>query len=63
MKTVIELAKQAGNNDLFDAMQVEFLERFVELVCADEREQCAKECKFGRSSADIEQAIRARNTP
>ena len=27
---------------------------------AAEREACAKECKFGRSSADIEQAIRAR---
>ena len=27
---------------------------------AAEREECAKTCKFGRSSADIEQAIRAR---
>jgi hypothetical protein len=40
------------------------LERFAELVRADaiaeERKACAKECKFGRSSADIEQAIRAR---
>jgi len=26
-----------------------------------EREACAKLCKFGRSSADIEQAIRARS--
>jgi regulator of sigma D len=40
------------------------LTRFADLVAvsakAEERELCAKECKFGRSSADIEQAIRAR---
>lgn len=41
------------------------LKAFAELVRADaiaeERKACAKECKFGRSSADIEQAIRARS--
>lgn len=40
------------------------LTRFAALVAAaakaEEREACAKECKFGRSSADIEQATRAR---
>jgi len=36
------------------------LERFVALVRADEREACAKECKFDRTAADIEIAIRAR---
>ena len=45
MKTVIELAIDAGNDDLFDPMQVEFLERFAERVRADEREACAKVCE------------------
>lgn len=37
MKTTIELAREAGNDDLFDAMQVAFLERLEALVRADER--------------------------
>lgn len=41
MKTVIEMAREAGNDGLFDAMQVEFLERFAELVRAQENEACA----------------------
>ena len=41
MKTVIEMAKEAGNDDLFDAMQVAFLERLVDLARAEEREACA----------------------
>ena len=45
MKTTIELAREAGNDDLFDAMQVAFLERFEALVRADEREACAKVCE------------------
>jgi hypothetical protein len=52
MKTTIELAREAGNGDLFDAMQVAFLERLVALVRADEREQykwdihsCGPTCK------------------
>jgi hypothetical protein len=36
------------------------LKAFEALVRADEREACAKECKFDRTSADIEIAIRAR---
>lgn len=36
-----------------------WMERTAILI-RGEREACAKECKFGRSSADIEQAIRAR---
>ncbi len=39
MKTAIELARAAGNNDLFDSMQVEFLERLVDLARAEEREK------------------------
>lgn len=34
MKTVIELAREAGNDDLFDSMQIAFLERFAEFVRA-----------------------------
>jgi hypothetical protein len=37
MKTTIDMAREAGNDDLFDAMQVAFLERFEALVRADER--------------------------
>jgi hypothetical protein len=37
MKTTIDMAREAGNGELFDAMQVEFLERFETLVRADER--------------------------
>jgi hypothetical protein len=52
MRNTIELAREAGNDDLFDAMQVAFLERFEALVRADEREQykwdihsCGPTCK------------------
>ena len=43
MKTVIEMAKAAG---LFTHKEVQpELERFAELVRADEREACAKVCE------------------
>lgn len=42
MKTTIELAREASIDDLFDSMQVAFLERFEALVRADEREQGQK---------------------
>ena len=52
MKTVIEMAREAGMvyrefedefaNANTDGVDVETLERFAELVCADEREACAK---------------------
>jgi hypothetical protein len=45
MKTTIEMAREAGNGELFDAMQVAFLKRFEALVRADEREACAKVCE------------------
>ncbi len=81
MKTVIEMAREAGIDDWWDSGSEwretfnAHIERFAALVAAaerdkwmertailirGEREACAKECKFGRSSADIEQAIRAR---
>jgi len=65
MRDTIDMARKAG----FDthasevAMNVFFTEElkaFEALVRADEREACAKECKFDRTSADIEIAIRAR---
>ncbi len=40
MKTVVELTREAGG---FDATP-KFLERFAELIRADEREACAKVC-------------------
>jgi hypothetical protein len=39
---------------------VEVFVRVVEQAVAAEREACLRECNFGRSSADIENAIRAR---
>lgn len=64
---IIRMAREAGawsqqskNCDVEYVMSGESLERFAALVAAAEREACAKECKFGWSSADIEQAIRAR---
>ncbi len=61
MKTVIEMAREAG-----DVLNKEWLERFAELVRADEREECAEECdewiKNGSALAeDIAAAIRARS--
>jgi hypothetical protein len=40
MKTIVEMTREAGG---FDATP-EFLERFADLVRADEREACAKVC-------------------
>jgi hypothetical protein len=39
----MDMAREAGNDDLFDAMQVAFLERFEALVRADERNALTKE--------------------
>jgi hypothetical protein len=61
MKTTIELARQVyGAHTEWSGAPLDRLEQFVALVRADEREACAKECKFDRTSADIEIAIRAR---
>ena len=52
MRDTIELAREAGNDDLCDAMQVAFLERLVALVRADQDEKykwdvhsCGPTCK------------------
>ena len=47
MKTVIEMARAAGchdNGEEFRFVEFRYLERFAELVRADEREACAKVC-------------------
>ena len=42
MRDTIDMAREAGNDDLFDAMQVAFLERLVALARADERWEQSK---------------------
>ena len=44
MKTVIEMAREAGWWTMSRILRVR-LERFAELVRADEREACAKVCE------------------
>ena len=62
MKTVIEIAREAG-----DVLNKEWLERFAALVRADEREECAKVCEPQEEHDDpltawkIVAAIRARS--
>ena len=73
MKTVIEMAREAGFNKNELAYLGDNFTRFAELVRADEREACAKVCedtydlfvreKPSRASAlDAATAIRARGT-
>ena len=45
MKTVIEMAREAGCALWEDGSVSPALERFAELVRADEREACAKVCE------------------
>ena len=59
MDKTIDMAREAGNDDLFDVMQVAFLERFEALVRADEREAFSKERQqyadwLDEAAADIE---------
>ena len=42
MKTVIEMAREAGKHQW--PLESDFLERFAALVAADERAACAKVC-------------------
>ena len=65
MKTVIEMAREAGFW-MENSAAIQAAERFAELVRADEREACAGECdewiKNGSALAeDIATAIRARS--
>ena len=65
MKTVIELAKQAGWEYADDDSGFEPLWRFAELVRADEREACAGLCdrlaNRMMSAEECADAIRARS--
>ena len=70
MRDTIEMAREAGLEITVDPTETPLrtfvegwddqLKAFEAIVRADEREACAKECKFDRTSADIEIAIRAR---
>ncbi len=63
MRDTIELAREVyGAHTEWTGAPLDRLEQLVALVRADEREACAKECKFDRTSADIEIAIRAGET-
>jgi len=65
MKTVIEMAREAGL--VGGPVYARGLERFAELVRADEREECAKICDVfqardvGMQPAECAGAIRARS--
>lgn len=64
MKTIIEMAREAGFSE-WAVKTPRDLERFAEIVRADEREACAKVCEDMRvGGAEYEQrcenAIRAR---
>ena len=67
MKTVIEMAREAGAIVL-DGSDTTVIERFAELVRADEREACAKACESFQQDpyeerlyrSDFAEAIRAR---
>lgn len=60
MKTVYEMAKEAGDEDwgLFVDFMPE-LERFAELVRADEREACAKVCSEMYLEGDMNTGLAA----
>jgi hypothetical protein len=65
MKTTIDMAREAGlylarENPPYYGTSINSLKAFEALVRADQREIDAKECKFDRTSADIEIAIRNR---
>jgi len=59
MRDTIDMAREAGNDDLFDAMQVAFLERLVALVRADEREIVMNEPLTKANWQRFEDEIRA----
>lgn len=45
MKTVIEMAREAGSGAMFIRQHANFLQKFADLIRADEREACAKACE------------------
>ena len=61
MKTVIEMAREAGFATSWTEAAGEALERFAELVRADEREAIIDLVAFYGGPVDLEAAIRARS--
>jgi hypothetical protein len=54
MKTVIEMARQAGFEEgIAEFIGLPVFERFAELVRADEREACAKVCEEYDDEYDV----------
>ena len=68
MKTIIEMAREAGGADIamnkwtswVGTQSTEFLERFAELVRADERKACADAVRFADNGTEAAEIIRAR---
>ena len=64
MKTIIEMAREAGFGEAGSTFYGKVLERFAALVRADEREACAKVCESHgptlANGAILAEAIRAR---
>ena len=67
MKTIIEMAREAGFNTNHDMIWINkwevspYMQRFADLVRADEREACLGLAKdFAHNNADLHEAIRAR---
>jgi hypothetical protein len=62
MKTIIEMAREAGLEEMWELTPrfVERLERFAALVAAAEREACAKACEDAWTRHACAAAIRAR---
>ena len=64
MKTIIEMAREAGWSVWFEEGEQEFLERFAALARAEEREACAIDgglaCRYFEDSERVKSAIRAR---
>lgn len=64
VRSMIDMAREAGNNDLFDAMQVAFLERFEALVRVDERNRTWTQehwTEYERSIAAVEREACAKD--
>ena len=64
-RQVLDMAREAGVRDdehRFEFSEYKYLERFAELVRADEREACAKVCEDAPEpdGRDLADAIRAR---
>jgi len=62
---IIQIAREAGIRDCTCNGTLGCLERFAELIRADEREACAKVCdawqEWGADGALLAKAIRARS--